>query len=210
MDQFEEDIKSKLLGLSRKARIIFGVSICERLFTNYEVFSKTFHFGNPDVLLEGISLIRQYLIDDSLFTRDEIEAVAIEIDSDAVTPDSEDFHTILVSFALDACTSVYSTLQYILSDDVDEISACAVYARDTVDMYTQERHDLDFNRLRSTMEQIIDTDPFMVAEKTAQWTLLERLKSLPSGRLSDAVINDLIGEHKRIDLTLLSRENFER
>lgn len=198
-DIFTEDIKKRLLPLSDKARILFAVLICERLYPNYVFFQNLVHWGNHDILQDAISVIRQYLFKDDLFSKEDIEDVMERID--LVTPDTEDFVGITTSFALDACTSIYGTLSYILDKNIDHVVDVASVALDTVDMFIQEKDDLNAND--RDIEMKIANDPFMIAEKAGQRELLQKLSGLKFDRVTDEIIESLKNKSSIIDLRLL-------
>jgi uncharacterized protein len=202
MDKYRDEIKSKLLSISDKGKVLFAVLICERLYPNYVVFQKINNWGNPDVLQEGIALIRQYLIKEDLFESDEINSVIEQVDQ--ITPNTEDFSGITTSFALDACTSVLSTLNFILDKDTEHIADVATYARDTVDMYIQEKGDLDAND--PTIETRIEFDSFMIKEKNRQRELLKKLAAIEIINVTDKMIEGLKDLTPIIDLQIFSSQ----
>jgi uncharacterized protein YjaG (DUF416 family) len=201
MDKFREEIKSSLSTISSKGHVLFAVLICERLYPNYVAFQKTFNWGNHEVLQEAIALLRQYLIKEDLFEESEIEEIIERVDT--ITPHTEKFPGIITSFALDACTSVYSTLSYLLDKNVDNIADVASYARDTVDMYIQEIEDLKANDPK--LEEKIAGNEFMILERRAQRELLKKLSVMNLEKVSDKLIDELRDKQVGINLELLPK-----
>ncbi len=200
MDKFREEVKKDLIDLTNKGKILFGALTCEKLYPNYVFFYKSTGWGNPDVLIEGLALIYQYLIKDDLFSVKEIEDLITNID--VVTPDTEDFPGIATSFALDSCTSVYSVLSYLIDNNIEYIVDVATYARDTVDMFIQEKYDLKSSD--PDIELTIANDSLMIEEKKRQKELLNKLKTLDTTSITDQMIESLRDRRPIIELDILT------
>src|SRR5262249_16724706 len=98
-----------------------------------------------------------------------VEASRIEemlLTVEAITPDTEDFGNNIGSYALNAATSIYETLQFILDKDLLHIYNIGTYLTDTVDFKICEQEDL-------TDEQI-DKEQMMIEVRSF---LLEQVKS---------------------------------
>lgn len=200
MDIYREDIKGKLKSLTTEQQLLFAALTCERLFPNYVYFHKRFDWGDPKVLLDSIEIIYQSLFIKTLFGSDEIQEHAEAVDM--VTPHTEDYSEVFVSFALDACTSVYSTLNFMLDQNLDHIADVASYARDTVDMFIQVRDNLDMHV--NDLETRIANDPLMIQEKSRQLSIIEKLKSLNDEDVTDSLIEDLRDKSFIIDVEAIS------
>jgi uncharacterized protein YjaG (DUF416 family) len=200
MDKFRNEIEQSIKKLTDKGKILFAILTCEKLYPNYVVFSGKQNWGNPEVLKEGISLIYQVIIKDDLFNEHEIKDIINSLN--LVTPDTEDFESILVSFALDACTSLFSTLHYMINKDPEYILDVATYARDTVDMYIQEKDDM--NSLDPSIDIQIEHDDFMIQEKQRQRDLITRLSNTSLDNITDDLIDSLRDKRPIIDLSLIS------
>jgi uncharacterized protein len=198
MDKYREEIKAQLAFFHDRGKILFAVLTCERLYPNYVAFQKITGWGNQDTLQEGIALIRQYLIKEDLFELEEIQSIIEQIDK--ITPNTEHFPGVTTSFALDACTSVFSTLNFIIDKNSEHILDVATYARDTVDMYIQEKYDLNANYLG--IEEKIEFDFFMISEKKWQRDLLKKLAFIELKTITDKMIEGLRGANPRIDLRI--------
>lgn len=185
MDKYRTDISNLLRLLSFEKRVAFGALICEKLYPNYNHFSDVTSFGNPDILQNAISIIFQSIYRNDLFSDEDLQNVIDEIES--ITPNTEDFDTILVSFALDACTSILSTLYFIQNGEVENIIDAATYARDTVDMYIQERDNLMIND--NLLEEKIENDILMRREKKRQKDVIWNLQKI--GTLNDNALQEL-------------------
>lgn len=199
MDKYREQIKKDLIRLPKEGVLLFAALICERLYPNYIYFYKTFSWGNPKVLGETIDVIFQSFFRKELFERNEIMALIEEVDF--VTPNTEDFPSIYVSFALDACTSIHSTLNYILDGDVEHVVDVATYARDTVDMFIQERDDI--GTFSVDVENRIFNDPLMVRERKRQEGVIERLFNINFKDINDELIESLRDKIPIINIDVL-------
>lgn len=201
MDKYREEISRLLKPLSFQKKLIFGALICEKLYPNYEYFSKTTFWGNTDVLQNAISTIYQTVYRNELFSENEIQSLIDEVET--FTPNTEDFETVLVSFALDACTSILSTLNFIIDKEIENIVDVATYARDTVDMYVQERDDMLVSD--KMFEEKIEQDFYMKQEKERQKMTIKLLAEI--NEITDMQLKSLreIQPRPIIDLSLLPR-----
>lgn len=199
MDNFRNETSVKLNKIPDKGQILFGVLICERLYPNYGAFQKAFNWGNSTTLQEGIALLRQYIIKGDLFDDHDVKDIIERIDW--VTPNTEDFSSIIVSFALDACTSVQSMLNYLLDKNVENIVDVACFSRDTVDMYVQEIEGL--KNYDPNLEEKIRSSEYMIREMEFQKGLLNKIVITDLSRITDEIVNNLSGGGVGINLSLL-------
>lgn len=195
MQKFRSETKQQVELLSDKGRIIFALLTCEKLYPNYVFFRNHFHWGDERLLGDAIIGIYEYIIKKD---KSEIKHLLDEVES--ITPDTGEFPDVTASFALDACTAVYSTLKYISFKNIDDLVDVASYAIDTVDMYVQEKENLEYSD--PEFESKIANDPYMIAEKRRQQTLLDRLSELAE-RVSIDAISELRDEKAIIDIDAL-------
>jgi uncharacterized protein YjaG (DUF416 family) len=131
----DDELRKQLKSLDSPRRLAFMASCCQRLLPNYFAFQRQEQWGDIRCLqeaLETIWLVLSGTLIDSYRIRQLLEAC------DQATPDTEDFDSILVSSALDACNSVSASLSYILNPEIDRVVEVGRFATDTVDMYVQE------------------------------------------------------------------------
>lgn len=179
--------KKNLGRLSDKAKLFFAALTCDHLYLNYVHFQETTGWGDPEILRKAIDTIYQYLINEELYTSNDIQVL---IDSfGLITPDTEDFPEITSSYALDACTAVLSTLRFIIESNLDSIVEVATYARDTVDMYVLIRDD--FNSSDPNIEARVAADPLMVKEKQRQHQVIESLSAIDLNKVTKVLIESL-------------------
>jgi uncharacterized protein YjaG (DUF416 family) len=102
-------------------------------------------------------------------------------------PNTEEYDTILSSFALDACTSIYSCICFLLDQETENIIDTAIYARDTVDMFIQENDDMELNDM--LFEVKIENNYFMKLEKERQKKVILKLNQ--KNKISDLILDEL-------------------
>lgn len=187
------------MPLTNEQKLLFAMLTCERLYPNYVYFQNTFSWGDSKVLLNAIGVAYQYLIKKDLFEKSEIQELINEVDM--ITPDTEDFSEIFVSFALDACTSLYSSLNFILDQKLEHIVDVAIYARDTVDMFIQERDNLSYDSV--DIEDRIAADPLMIHEKGRQIDVIDRLSLKKGINVDDQLIEELRDKTPIINISML-------
>ena len=199
-NDFLKEIENGVIKLSRKKGILFSVVNCERLLFNYVSFQKKNNWGDHRILQDSIDMIYQYLINENVFDSDDFSKQLEMIDS--ATPHTEAFPGILTSFALDACTSIHGTLLFILDNDVERVMDIVSYAYDTVDMFIQEKENINSNDKQ--IENKIWNDSFMKNAIRSQHELLFRISKLENDTITDEIINGLKIEQRIIDLTILN------
>ncbi len=158
-----------------KKNLIFGYLTGKRLLPNYSFFSKNYNFGDPLILEKYLNEIRNYILDFNY----QISFNGFESIIDKITPAPENFVTILASSALDACGVVFEILSYINDNDQQHIEAISTMATDSVDMYIQEKENLNMNIPES--EEKISSHPLMLQERKTQeeiWNYLHRANVL--------------------------------
>jgi uncharacterized protein YjaG (DUF416 family) len=180
MDKYRLFIKTKIHFLTYQKKILLCLLLSERLIENYDFFSKRYNYGNVNILKKTIDDLFSEV--ESNISRYNVEDLISKIEE--VTPDTEDYETIYVSFALDACTSIISTLQYINDKNDDNVVDVVLYSRDTVDMFIQEKDDLNLSPIE--VNEYIEKDIFMKNEKKYQAELIEYLQ-----RTDDLSFNEI-------------------
>lgn len=169
--QFDpESLKRQLDRLPRSHRTAFGATCCERLLPNYSAFTREVGWGKPQILRAAVDYVWAALASGRV-DRGEVDRFIERCD--AVIPDTEDFATSSVSAALDAGAAVVETLRSLLDGDTKRIVDVASFCRDTVDMYIQDRDDLDYKD--ALFETKIAEDPLMRRELARQSEILSEL-----------------------------------
>jgi len=199
MTSFEQEIKTRLGSLSKNGKIFFSILTCEKLYPYYVAFEEKYKWGNSEILADAISLTYEFLINRNAISVNEIMEMLSKID--LITPDMDDFGSALSSFALNASTSTYSTLQYLLDGNIDHIADVVSYTLDTIDMFIQEKEDM--NTLDPSRDIQIDHDDFMLQEQQRERDLIDRLLKINLDTITDSLIDSLRDGKPIIDLSLL-------
>lgn len=128
-------LRTRLIKLDSALQLAFGAVCCERLLPNYIAFQSDTGWGDVAPIRKALDFVWLSLESKSLDTQ---AVKSITESCESVAPDSEDFESLYVSSAQDACFAVCGLLDYLLENDVDKIVQAATYATDSVDLYVQE------------------------------------------------------------------------
>jgi uncharacterized protein len=169
-----ESLRRQLEQLPPKHRTAFAATCCERLLPNYSAFAREVGWGAPDTLRAALDYVWRVL-DTGNMDRGQVDRLIERCD--AVVPDTEDFDTSSVSAALDAGTAVVGTLRSLFDSDTRHIVEVAVYCRDTVHMYIQDRDELNYTD--PSFDRTIAEDPLMKRELARQSDILAELGNSP-------------------------------
>ncbi len=187
MDDYSLRLSNNLKKLTDRNRLQFAFWITKRLFHNYVFFNEKTTFGNIDVMLDALNLVEAF-ISEGIRNESEISEVIEKVEEN--TPDTNDFSTITVSFALDSCNAVNECLKFILDKDIKHIINTGVFFRDTIDMFIQEKEDLDYSDL--DFENKIRSNEIMIKEMEAKRAFLSKLKKNPNESLRKDIVYDKV------------------
>ena len=70
-----------------KSQIKFAVLICQKLYFNYQKFTKAYEWGNADLLMDAIKICQQGI--ENHLDINQIKSLITQIDS--IIPDMDDF-----------------------------------------------------------------------------------------------------------------------
>lgn len=171
-----QKLEHRLVKLDKQHQLAFGAACCERLFPNYVAFEKDVGWDKSSLVRKALDTAWSQIISKSLT---EHELRAITSNCEACAPSSDDFTSIYVTAAQDACFAVCSLLDYLLDEDVIQIVAAATFSTDSVDLYIQEIEHLAPND--ALLEQKILAHNMMQRELLQQeqdLLFLERTNSL--------------------------------
>lgn len=132
------ELEQKLAPLPSRSQAAFGASCSERLLPNYLAFQKECGFGDYEKLRHCLSWVWTIIteVECNLEAADRWLATI-----DDLTPDTEDYASASVSFALDACTSLHSLVRFLKDKNLNNILDIAAYARDTLYMHITRDDD---------------------------------------------------------------------
>ena len=170
-----------LKKLDLKKQLAFAYLTCERLYPNYMYFSDRYRFGNKKALRDAIDFIYNNLLLRN-FINNDVHFYLTSIDSNIPKP--ENFNTILASSALDACTTTLETLDFMLDKNTDRLIDISTFATDTIDMYIQDKYNLDFNT-DAEFEKKIFNHAFMQKEIAVQNGIINYLAQIDDLEITD-------------------------
>lgn len=155
---------NKLKDLDFPKQAAFAYLTCERLYPNYVYFSHNYGFGNTSVLREAIDYIYDNIFEQNA-DENKIHTIIQKVEKN--TPDTDDFNEIFVSSALDTCSCILDSFDFLMDKDFSKIQSIATYGMDTIDMYIQEIENLDFN-IDKDYQSKIESHPLMEKEVAIQ------------------------------------------
>lgn len=171
----------KLKNLDFIRQLTFAYLTCERLYPNYVYFSDNYRFGSPDVLRDAIDYLYINLFNSK---PDKTKIYSLITNLDKNTPEPGNFETELASAALDACGVVYESLNFLLDKQPSRLDSISIMATDTVDMYIQDKDELDFNADKYFQKKI-ETHPLMKKEIAIQSGIITFLSNSTKINLED-------------------------
>jgi hypothetical protein len=154
----------------------FAYLTCERLYPDYVYFSENYGFGDPGVLREAIDQLYQ-----SIFAKtiDPIYINSLIKQIDANTPDTEDYGIIFGSLALDTCSAIHESLNFLMDKKASRLESISTSATDGIDMRIQQEENLDYNTNKD-FQQRINTHSLMKKEISVQLGIIRYLKNIQS------------------------------
>ncbi|WP_137940382.1 DUF416 family protein [Chitinivorax sp. B] len=168
-------LKARLSKLGDKQQLAFGALCCERLIPNYLMFQQDAGWGDNVPVRKALDCVWAYLHDQTPSSQEIKNATA---SCESAAPNSEDFASLYVTSAQDACFAVCSLLDYLFKNDVDRVVQVATYATDSVDLYVQEIEGMEPNDPQ--LEQKILAHRLMQRELTQQEADLKAIELAPS------------------------------
>jgi uncharacterized protein YjaG (DUF416 family) len=192
------ETKKSIKGCSERDLMIFmGLSI-ELLMPIYLSFSKRVNWGSVQILEEITTTLYS-----TAFIR-QPEPKYLEMLKEELylqSPDLDEIDDRLASYALDVCIAADEAVSFLISPDLNHFTEFVTNIFNLLDMYVQEKNDLDPNE--PNIEKIIMKDIFVEREVKRQVGLLSRLKQKKVSSLED--IQGLRDDFQQeiIDLSLL-------
>jgi len=146
--EFITKFKAHTKEITYQQQLNLAISVCKKLFFDYQEFSQQNKWGDLDTLLDAINLISQSLNlqPDTGQTKQMLQRI------EAITPDTEDFDN--ASYALNACAAVYESLEFILDKDPQHVFNIGTCLTDTIDFKIQEDDELTELQINSHPEMI--------------------------------------------------------
>lgn len=163
----------KLKELDFHKQAAFAYLTCERLYPNYVYFSENYNFGNPAVLREAIDYIYDNLFEQNI-DKNRIQTLIQKVEKN--TPDPGEFDTILSSSALDACGTIYDSLDFLVDKQFNHIKSISQMATDTTDMYIRDVNNIDEYNNKNWI-QLVNDHPLMKKEVAIQSGIISFLNN---------------------------------
>jgi uncharacterized protein len=146
--EFDNEFKSHVTKLNFELRLDLALKTCKKLFFDYQQFYEENAWGDPDLLLDAINLIEQSKIE--IPEPSTLSATIKDIEE--ITPDTEDFSE--AGFALNACTAIYYTLNFLIEDKPEYIYYVGNALYDTIYAKLEGENNLS--------EEEINQHPMMI------------------------------------------------
>ena len=168
----QEALNEKLVSMPNWKKLVFALSICERLYPNFVQFCDEANYTGEDKLRRCLdSAWKSVELGESDVNYRYYSQVC-----ESLAPDTEEYDTVFVSSAIDAAASISYLMSYFVVLDHGLIIEIASLACDSVDMFVQELED--FNPRGLDLEEKILEHPLMQAELSRQRTDIEFLDSI--------------------------------
>lgn len=181
-------MREQLLALDSGKRLVFGALCCERLLPNYLTFQKEAGWGDFAAVRKALDYVWAHVYGSAQQNAEIVDASSA---CELAAPSADDFTSLYVTAAQDACFAVCSLLDYVLENDIDKIVQAATYATDSVDLFVQETDGIEPGD--PGLEAKILRHPLMQKELERQASDLEAI------RLAHAISRDFIGERKAMN-----------
>lgn len=182
MVNYDKNLIIQKLGAMSESQIVtFAASCSERLLPNYKKFVDVEQWGDYSFFRSTLNSIWNFIEQQNI--SDENLKLLMKKCFEFV-PDSEEFESIYASYAIDFGASIYNTLKYCLEKDIKNIISVADASINTVDLFVQEKHNLDPDD--PDLEQKINNDQMMQQEIIKQ---LNDLDILAKQKIDQQFIN---------------------
>lgn len=136
--EFTETLKKQVESQDFTGQLQLAITICKEMYPWYERFFDEHRWGNPYLLKDALDTCEDVLEDPTAgeYVPQFIKQVR------EIIPDLDDFQDKLASYAFNASSSVYETLQFIQDEDcirIFNIVACYI---DTFDSQVKDNEEL--------------------------------------------------------------------
>lgn len=158
---FEHQVQSLNYGQGLE----LALSICKRLYFDYEHFASIEQWGDKDLLMDAILLCEKT----KTSTIDPASIKELLSKVEEVTPDMDDFGDWHGSYALNAAASVYETLHFIIDKDLNHVYHIGTLLTDTIDFKIHERYDLPNDQI-DEHPMMIETRNFLLEQTNGRRT----------------------------------------
>lgn len=174
-----ESLAKELEQLSQKKRLAFALSCCERLVPNYRKFYSETKWGDVDRIKGALDFLWGGAGGKKLTD----EEIAWQIRCcETCAPDADDFDSLYVSSAQDACLALCQVLDYLQDHNIEHLVKAVAYALDSVDLYVQEIEDMEPNT--ADLEKRILAHTLMQKELDEEYQALKQIGEISEDNTS--------------------------
>jgi uncharacterized protein YjaG (DUF416 family) len=171
-----------LSKMSFEKQIAFAYLSCERVFPAYKYFSSEFDFGDPELLRAAIDFIYRSIFNSGYIDKERVSYFLPVIHENV--PDTEDFDTVYVTYALDSGAIIYESINLLNNAGNERIlKDISTMSTDSVDCYIQMRDNMDYND--ADFEGKILNDKLMQTELAIQKGIISYLSKIEAVEPSD-------------------------
>lgn len=167
-------LKRHLERMPVQKRIAFCAALCERMLPNYSEFSRETRWGSCSRLRAALDVVWDVALG-AEHSSAELQSLIKECGE--LAPEPGEFRSPFTSAALDAATAISNALDCCIDGGVEECVENATLARDTIDVFLQNRGEVDIDDPQ--FERRIATHPLMQRELSRQLEDLEVLERAP-------------------------------
>jgi uncharacterized protein YjaG (DUF416 family) len=157
---FLNDLEQQLSTMAPQQQLAFGAVCTERHFPDYLTFSAMVRWGNPEPLRRAINEAWASSAGEARLDAGTLDKLLTECEQAA--PDTEDFSTLEVSYALDVAIMACYLVEFLRRPDPHFIVQLTSHARDLVDAKVQNA--ADFTPTKDDLEVAIMNHPLMREE----------------------------------------------
>jgi len=161
--EFTNIFKKQVFALTYQKQLEFALTICQRLYFDYQNFYDHYKWGNPELLMDAIRMSEESK--NAPLHKTKIEAMINSVE--AITPDTDEYGDEVGSCALNACVSVLHSLGFLLTKDPLDIFYIGIAFYDTCDFKLQGKEVLSEEQ-RDNHALIQEAKRYLI-QQTERW-----------------------------------------
>ena len=168
-EKYLEIIEKESSSLKHEEKVAICLMCCNRLAPLYSKFTQVEKWGDPALLNKCREKAATWIIDS------KGDSEILSEDLEGIIPDSEDFGSLLGSYAQNASIAHSYLLDQLETNDGQPLVWVLHKCYDTIDFYVQEVLDPDLNGNLASTE--IENHPAMISEVFWQIENLESIRN---------------------------------
>lgn len=123
--------------------LTFSACIVKRLSSNYKAFYLKEKWGDPLIIENGLQTLFHISLEKRDLSNQEFELIDKIVQ---ITPDSEQFPSVLATAAQDVCVVLLESLSSIPTKDKNRIISLVSLPMNSLRMYIEDAYKLDYNK----------------------------------------------------------------